>query len=174
MIADLGKSEPGKKTDFQKAKVIFDALKEMNIRYQRDPNIPFYKDDYVQFASETLKRGTGDCDDMVILYASLLEGIGIKTVFVEVRDPDKEPAHLYLMFDTGIEPQEGALLTSNEKRYVIRESRNSKKTIWIPVETTLIVNGFDTAWEEGAMHYLKEGIIRAGIANGWVRLIDHN
>jgi hypothetical protein len=157
---------------FYRAKAIFNELKKMGIRYHSDPNIPFYKDDYVQFAAETVTKGMGDCDDLVVLYASFMESVGINTAFVEVRDPEKEMAHLYLMFDTGLSPQEGHLITSNEKRYIVRESTAGRTTVWIPVETTFIDAGFDQAWNAGAMAYLQEGVLRSGITQGWVRIID--
>lgn len=158
--------------NFQKAQVIFDELKNMGIHYHRDPNIVFYKDDRVQFASETLNLGNGDCDDLVVLFSSLLESLGINTAFVEVKDPQKEIAHLYLIFDSGLLPDQGYLISSNEKRFVIRESSKNQNMIWIPVETTLIEQGFEEAWEAGAMSFLQEGTIRNGIEEGWVRIID--
>jgi outer membrane protein W len=154
------------------AKAIFDALAKMDIQYYRDPNIPFYRDDRVQYASETLKLRHGDCDDLVVLYASLLESAGINTAFVEVRDPEKEIAHLYLLFDSGVPPSQGDLVSSNEKRYVVREDARNNGTIWIPVETTLMANGFDEAWKTGALEYLQDGVVRQGLAENWVKIID--
>jgi hypothetical protein len=172
IVRDLPDMHQTELKNFESAKVIFNTLKKARIRYQSDPNIPYYKDDYVQFASETLEKSVGDCDDLVVLYSSLLESIGINTAFIEVRDPEKEIAHLYLMFDTGIEADKGYLLTSNQKWYVIREKTPERKTLWIPVETTLVDQGFDQAWQAGAMAYLQEGTLRAGIAQGWMRVID--
>jgi hypothetical protein len=136
--------------------------------------MPFYKDDRVQFALETLHIGSGDCDDLVVLYASCLESLGIRTAFVQVQDPEQEIAHLYLLFDTGIPPEQGYKISSNEKRFVIRSGNSRHKTIWLPVETTLIEEGFDVAWEKGALAYLEEGVVRNGLAEGWVRVIDVN
>jgi hypothetical protein len=154
------------------AKAFFDALTKMDIQYHRDPNIPFYRDDRVQYASETLKLRHGDCDDLVVLYASLLESAGINTAFVEVRDPEKEIAHLYLLFDSGVPSNQGDLISSNEKRYVIRENARGSGVIWIPVETTLVASSFDEAWETGALQYLQDGVMRHGLAEDWVRVID--
>ncbi|MFC2088564.1 hypothetical protein ACFLSX_03105 [Calditrichota bacterium] len=158
--------------NFLAAKGIFNVLQTWGLSYQSDPNIPYYKDDYVQFAMETKHRGAGDCDDLVVLYASLLESLGIETAFVQVKDPEKETAHLYLIFDTGIQPENGGLITSNEKRYIIREKPLGNSSIWIPVETTLVDQGFDAAWNYAAMAYLQEGVIRVGIADGWVQIFD--
>jgi hypothetical protein len=144
----------------------------MEIRYRHDPNILFYQDDRVQYAMETIDQRGGDCDDLVILYASFLESLGMKTAFVETRDPEKEIAHLYLLFATGLPAEQGQLISSNEKRYILREKPNGQKEIWIPVETTLIDKGFEEAWKIGATEYLQDGIIRNGLEQSWVKVID--
>jgi transglutaminase-like putative cysteine protease len=154
------------------ARSIFNALGERNIRYQSDPNIPFYQDDRVQFAEETLHLGSGDCDDLVVLYASLLESLGINTAFVEVQDPDKSLAHVYLLFDAGIPATQAKLVSSNEKRYLLRPGHSGEATVWIPVETTLIGRGFEEAWNSGALSYLQEALIRSGLDEGWVQIFD--
>lgn len=153
------------------AERLFEILNKKHLRYQSDPNIPFYQDDRVQFADNTLSLGTGDCDDLVVLYASLLESLGIRTAFVDVRDPEKSIAHVYLMFDTGLAPEHGHLISSNEKRYIIRENQN-RSSIWIPVETTYINRSFEDAWEQGALAYLEDGIIRNGLAQGWMSVVE--
>jgi len=158
--------------NFDKAKIIFNELKKKGIHYHNDPNIIFYKDDRVQYASETLKLKNGDCDDLVVLFASMLESAGINTAFVEVKDPEQEIAHLYLLFDSDLDPTQGNIISTNEKRYVIREKAVGKQSIWIPIETTLVNIGFDEAWKIGATNYLKEGIIRNGIEEGWMRIIE--
>ena len=154
------------------ASAIFEDLKKKDIVYQSDPNIPFYKDDYVQFARETLNRRSGDCDDLVVLYASLLESVGIKTAFVDVQDPAKHEAHLYLTFDSGVPVEKSSLVSTNEKRYLVRKGSAGMQTLWIPIETTLVTEGFDSAWNNAAMSYLQDGIIRSGISDGWFRIIN--
>jgi hypothetical protein len=154
------------------ARAIIDSLARTQIRYQRDPNIPFYKDDRVQFAPETLALGSGDCDDLSVLVASLLESAGINTAFVDVQDPEKTLAHLYVMFDTGVPVEQGEAISSNDKRYVIREDSRGHHTLWIPVEATMIAQGFEAAWQAGALQYLHDGVVRNGLAQGWVRMIE--
>ncbi len=158
--------------NFTIAKAVFDTLSSTNIRYHSDPNIPFYRDDRVNFAHETIDLKSGDCDDLVVLYASILESLGINTAFVEVRDPEKELAHLFLLFDTGLSADMGNLISSNEKRYLTRNNRVGKKTVWIPVETTLINDGFESAWKTGALEFLQNTEIRSGLAEGWVNIIE--
>ena len=165
------------------AQMIFEELGRLGIQYQSDPNVPFYKDDRVQYATETLQLRSGDCDDLVVLYASLLQSLGIQTAFVRVQDPEKSLAHLYLMFDAGLAPEQAEVISSNEKRYVVRDlqasgqyaggiTRPEQNRVWIPVETTLVPQGFDESWNTGALQYLEEGIVREGLAAGWVEIID--
>lgn len=158
--------------NFQLAKVLFNELKRRGIGYRSDPNIPFYKDDRVQFAKETLESGSGDCDDLVVLYSSLLESVGINTAFIDVNDPEKDIAHVYLMFDSGLPPEQSGLMSSNEKRFVLWENGSDKRSVWIPVETTLLEEGFEAAWKTGALQYLQEGILRNGVSEGWVKIIN--
>jgi hypothetical protein len=159
-------------TDFQNATILFEELKKLGIRYQSDPNVPFYKDDRVQFAGETLQLGSGDCDDLVVLYASLLESLGINTAFIQVNDPEKSLAHLYLIFNSGIAPENATAISNNDKRYIIREDPSGKPFIWIPVETTLVAQGFEEAWKSAALNYLKDSVLRNGISEGWLNVFD--
>ncbi|MCX6707689.1 MAG: transglutaminase-like domain-containing protein [Candidatus Woesearchaeota archaeon] len=49
-----------------------------------------YKEDYVRFPVETLVEGNGDCEDMVILAASLLKSLGGDVAFMFYLGPAKE------------------------------------------------------------------------------------
>jgi len=172
IVSQFNNETDTKSLRLKHAREIFNNLTRAGIRYQSDPNIPYYQDDYVQYASETIENKSGDCDDLVILYGSLLESIGIQTAFVDVQDPEKDIAHLYMMFDSGLSPMEGNLISMNEKKYVIREKSPGKKTIWIPVETTLMEEGFEQAWKFAATAYINEGVFRSGIAEGWLKVTD--
>ncbi len=172
MTRDLPNDSLEGLSNLRAAEAVFNSLGSMDLRYQSDPNVPFYQDDRVQFPEETIRLGGGDCDDLVILYASLLESLGIRTAFVQVRDPEESIAHLYLLFDTGVDANDAAVVSSNEKRYVIRKSFDGDLTAWIPVETTMIANGFAEAWQSGALAYLEQGIIRSGLDSGWMQVID--
>lgn len=174
IIEQMPENEKNGAGNFFMAKYIFDELSNREISYRPDPNIPFYQDDRVQFASETLDIETGDCDDLVVLYASLLESVGIKTAFVEVQDPEKDVAHLYLLFNSGLVASEGNQISTNEKRYIIRETTPGQNMVWIPIETTLIGSGFEEAWKTGALSYLQEGVLKNGLTDGWVKIIDAN
>ena len=51
--------------------------------------------DSLNFPYETLKFRGGDCDDLSILFCSLLEVIGIETAFITI------PGHIYMAFEVG-------------------------------------------------------------------------
>jgi hypothetical protein len=173
-IQAIDDSIPTALKNFEYSRAIFNDLSRRDIRYQSDPNVPYYKDDRVQFAKETLELRSGDCDDLVVLYTSLLQSIGIKSAFIQVKDPEKSIAHLFMMFDSGIPVEKATTISTNDKRYLIRDNGRNEKTVWIPVETTLLNQGFEAAWQNGALNYLKDATIRSGLVDGWVQIIDLN
>ncbi len=154
---------------FVKAKLLFNEF-ATKLVYVNDPKL---SQDYVQYPSETLTLHGGDCDDMTVAYATLLSNIGITTAFVDVVPPEKpNDSHIFIMFDTGIEPSSSQLISENPKRFVVRKNESGKESIWIPVETTMIRKGFDEAWRVGAEEYFQEAELNAGLVKGWVRVVD--
>lgn len=70
---------------------IYDYLSK-NMRYLRDANLV----DTIQTPEITLDFMSGDCDDMAVLSASLLESIGYRTQFV-ITGYDARPfCHVYI------------------------------------------------------------------------------
>lgn len=98
----------------------FNALREwvsLHVSYKSDQNV-HGAIDYWQLPSETLKLGTGDCEDFAILLCSLLRANGVPSdqVYVAIGvTQDKRYAHGYLVekWYNGIwrviEPEAGAL-----------------------------------------------------------------
>jgi hypothetical protein len=154
---------------FKKSKILFDRFSDMLI-YVHDPRKTHNR---VQYPAETLDLRGGDCDDMAVAFSSMLASIGVAAAFVDVVPPE-EPhnAHVYLLVDTGIPPEYAYMLSTNPKRYVIRKNEFGDETVWIPLETTVTKEGFDTAWDVGAESYYNEGILQGGLINGWVRIVD--
>ncbi|HEY3488310.1 MAG TPA: tetratricopeptide repeat protein, partial [Gammaproteobacteria bacterium] len=134
-------------TNLVSAMTLFDGLSAYGIRYVIDPTNPFSslkanQADYVQFGRETLRLKSGDCDDLSVLLSAGLENLGIETAFVDV------PGHIFLMFNTNLEPKNSDLVSSQDDLVVIYNN-----SVWVPIEATLIATSFAEAWAEGARKY---------------------
>jgi hypothetical protein len=110
--------------------------------------------------STVLPTPLGDCDDTTALFCSLLESIGIRTALI------KKAKHVLMAFDLGgisleqldlIEPSEpaGSAKSAKEVKPAETDSKIPEFYIgiggyaWIPIETTLIKEGFLRAWLKG-------------------------
>jgi hypothetical protein len=98
--------------------------------------------DYLQFPSQSIVYKAGDCDDLSILYAALLEAVGIKTAFITA--PELSPGEASKLFF-----EEGDLIFHNEET-------------WIPIEITLVREGFLKSWQIGAKQWRETS--RSGTA----------
>ena len=71
---------------------LFESLNTMGIIYERDLQTPYdeyhYLDDvdYIQFPYQTMTYKAGDCDDLAVLYASMLSSVGIKSALLFTED----------------------------------------------------------------------------------------
>ncbi|MBN2440882.1 MAG: outer membrane beta-barrel protein [Spirochaetales bacterium] len=136
-------------TNFRFAFALFEALRIYNVNYVIDPSTPFAEFskakvsvDFLQFPRQTLEYKAGDCDDLSILYCSLLEAIGIETSFITI------PGHIFMAFSTNIPDIQGRKLFNNPEDLIFHEG-----TTWVPVEITMIQKGFLKAWETGAKEW---------------------
>ena len=127
------------------ALVLFEALKQHGIHYIPDANTPYdqarsqrAKVDHIKYPAHLLQTKTGDCDDLTVLYASLLENVGISTALVDL------PGHIFLLFDTGVDLRNRYQLPLNTRYYRMRGDR-----LWIPVEVTKVNQSFLEAWQAG-------------------------
>jgi fibronectin type 3 domain-containing protein len=128
---------------------LFDALGVLGLTYMQDPTNPYQITsgktdfvDYIQYPRETLKRKSGDCDDLVSLYSATLESIGIPTKLLFY------PGHILMMFSTSIEGEEGS--DTLARMLVIHDGY-----VWVPVEVTLVGSSFMKAWEAGSRGYYE-------------------
>lgn len=130
----------------QLAMQVFQALGEIGCLYQADPALPFTKVqgnpmvvDSISLPRDTLKRITGDCDDLTVLYCSLLETAGTETGFITV------PEHIFSVFNTKVPGRDYARLHPDRGMTI-----NLEGELWVPVEITLIgKTGFLEAWRKG-------------------------
>jgi len=141
---------PAINATFRAAMALFTAMRIQGVAYIPDPKTFASKVDnkeavdYLQFPAQTLETRAGDCDDLSILYASLLESAGIETAFITV------PGHIYVAFNLDLDPRTAAATFANPADLITRENET-----WIPVEITRVRDGFLKAWQTGAQEWLS-------------------
>ncbi len=152
-LAGIIREEPNKVLgkNFMLLNAIHNALSTYGITYVVDPKTP-YKDfhekkqaiDFLQFPRQTLEYKAGDCDDLSILYAALLEASSVDTALITV------PGHIYIAVDLGITPKTAKKIFYNTEDLIIRNNR-----VWLPFEVTMIQENFLNAWREGAREWRR-------------------
>ncbi|MRR15879.1 MAG: hypothetical protein EG826_05425, partial [Deltaproteobacteria bacterium] len=148
------------------AGALYEYLGFMGMTYLHHPNNPYQIVegktrivDYVQYPRETLKRNSGVCTDLVVLYTAALEGLGIRTMILGTPD------HLFMMFAVGEVSDLGD--STMNGLLVVHEG-----TVWAPVELTLVGSPFMKAWETGSKTYYEwknKGIELTDLARAWDR-----
>lgn len=131
---------------------VFHALGEIGCLYQIDPTLPFtaVQDnkmvvDSISLPRTTLKNITGDCDDLTVLYCSLLETVGIDTAFITV------PGHIYAAYNTKVPVREYGKIHPERKMTISIDGE-----LWVPVEITMIgKTGFLEAWRVGMEEWTR-------------------
>lgn len=122
------------------------ALDEHRCTYVVDPSSPYAElssdaqaVDSIQFPRQTLQFRAGDCDDLSATFNALMESVGVATAFITV------PGHIYTAFKLNLTPAEAARAFARPGDTIRHDDE-----VWIPVETTLLGEGFMAAWAEGA------------------------
>jgi hypothetical protein len=143
--------------NFRIALGLFEELGLYGVRYTVSPTGSYaetsadrFAVDFLQFPRQTLEYKGGDCSDLSILYAALLESIGIETAFITV------PGHIFLAFAPGLSPDEAASVFSHAEDLIVIDGK-----VWVPVEITLVKNGFLAAWKEGSREWRENVATRA-------------
>ena len=143
----------------QTAIALHEALDLYGVNYVTDPTTPFAQFsqqksevDFLQFPRQTLQYRAGDCDDLSILYSSLLEAVGIHAALVTT------PGHIFVALDSGLSPKAAAAMLIPADQVIVWNNE-----AWIPVEITLRRQGFLKAWETAAKEWHEaEPVGRAG------------
>ncbi|MBN2497376.1 MAG: hypothetical protein JXR96_22485 [Deltaproteobacteria bacterium] len=115
----------------------FGSLASAGIRYKPDAKRPFASLktgalDTVQYPSQTLERKVGDCDDLTVLLASVLEGLNVPTAIVPVE------GHVFMLYDTGVRQENRSAFPVDARKTALRSG-----TLWVPVETTVLGKSHD-------------------------------
>ena len=128
---------------------VLEQLRSHGLAYRVDP-ASSYADlsrdtgliDFLQFPVETLAYGAGDCDDISVLYNSILEAAGVRTAFITT------PGHIFTAFLLSGDVREASGIFPDRGEFIIRDG-----DVWIPVETTALNQGFREAWLLGARQW---------------------
>jgi hypothetical protein len=152
---------------FYETEIIFNEMIK-GLVYTSDPRA---SGEYVQFPGETAKLKGGDCDDLSVLFTSLLESVGIETALVDYNQAFEGYRHVNVLVNTEIKPEEARVLTQNDTKYFIRKNEEGIDEIWIPVETTSLTD-FESAWKIGVDKFNKEALYKFGLVNGTVNIVD--
>ncbi len=152
------------------AACFYESLRR-TLRYLPDPRPLRARQDRVQYANETMRLQSGDCEDLTILMVSWLESVGVRAAFVDLAPPNNEQGHIMLLFDSSQSPSE-ILEADNLQRYVLRQNGEQPGRLFIPLELTRFELSFEEAWREALRLYQKLGIDEHGLAEGWVKIID--
>ena len=142
---------------FAAALAIFESQRAYGMRYIVDPASSFaaassQEDavDFIQFPRQSLDYKAGDCDDLSVLGAALLESIGVSTAFVTV------PGHIYIAIDLELAPEE-ARKRFKADSLIIQGGRS-----WLPMEVTALEGDFMASWALGAQEW--RDATRVGLA----------
>ncbi len=155
LIRDLGENPLN--LNFRIAMGIFETLRLYGMNYVIDPQSAYAEAsddklflDFLQFPSQSLIYRAGDCDDLSILMSALLESVGIETAFITV------PGHIFMAFSLGLTEDEAKRDFSNTDNFIFREDK-----AWVPVEITLVQQGFLKASSTGAKQW--RDAVRLGV-----------
>jgi hypothetical protein len=146
---------PGIPHNIQYALGLFEALNVYGLNYIIDPASSYAEMsedssslDSLNYPYQTLLYRGGDCDDISILFCSMLEVLKIETAFITV------PGHIYMAFDTGEKaPQPPSPRSSSYYTDLIEHDGR----YWMPLEITIPGDGFYRAWRVGAQEWKGAG-----------------
>ncbi len=143
------RGKPAVNSTFRSAMALFHAMDVHGVAYLPDPSVSFADKvadktavDYLQFPAQTLDMKAGDCDDLSILYAALLESAGIEAAYVTV------PGHIYAAFNMQMDPQTAGSTFARSDDLIFIDGQT-----WVPVEVTRVKDGFMKAWQTGAQEW---------------------
>lgn len=137
--------------NLQAAIAFHEALDLYGMNYTPNPKTPYeqvstQKDviDFLQFPRETFQYHAGDCSDLSILYGALFQAVGIDAAFITI------PGHIFIAVDTSLTPEQAPKELIPEGQFIAYKNK-----AWIPLEITVIHDGFVRAWQLGAKEWTE-------------------
>ena len=131
--------------NLQYAMGLFEGLRLSEVSFEPDPSTPYTAVrndrsavDYIQYPYQTIAYKGGDSDDIGLLYAAVLESIGIRTAYIPL------PEDFLIVVDLDMNEEEARDQFYYSDEFIFRNG-----TVWVPVQVSLIREGFMRAWMEG-------------------------
>jgi hypothetical protein len=145
--------------NIQYALGLFEALRLYGINYIIDPASSYIEMsdsasslDSLNYPYQTLFYRGGDCDDLSILFCSMLEVLGIDTAFITI------PGHIYCAFDAGAASPQG-------EGWTVEGLIEHGGRFWMPVEMTIPGEGFTQAVRVGAREWRQANAADNGLGS---------
>ncbi|OHD68730.1 MAG: hypothetical protein A2177_03700 [Spirochaetes bacterium RBG_13_68_11] len=149
VVTNVDKAVTAVDKNLRTGMALHQTLVKYGLKYWTDPNAAYETVtktksavDSLQFPVQTIQLKTGDCDDLAILAAALLESSSVESAFITV------PGHIFVAFALAMKPDEA------KKTFVKPDDlifKNDKA--WVPWEITALSGGFLKAWETGAKEW---------------------
>lgn len=120
---------------------LFESLNTMGIIYERDIQSPYDEYhtlegiDYIQFPFQTITYKAGDCDDLAVLFSSMLSSVGINSVIVFTEDD------VICGIDLNISGSAASKQFSSLERLI-----NVNDVLYLPVSMKNVEKGYFDAW----------------------------
>jgi tetratricopeptide (TPR) repeat protein len=145
---------------------LFEGLRLAGITYTPDPSTPYIETrtdpeavDYIQYPHQTIAYKSGDCDDLGLLYAAVLESVGVHAAYI----PLPEDFLVAVDLNMSKEIAERLFQFSNDLIYIGDKA-------WVPIQISRIREGFIRAWLEGIK--LWNGAAEGGSRPEFIPVVD--
>ncbi len=132
----------GLNRNLQYAIYIYEGMRLSGINHKEDENTPYktmhtdYESiDYIQYPYQTMMYKAGDCDDLGILFMSLLQSTGIDAAFIPT------PNDFIVALNLKLESSKVASFFDGKDRVL-----DINDEIWVPVSMSMIKEGFMNSW----------------------------
>jgi tetratricopeptide (TPR) repeat protein len=149
VVTNVDKASTAIDLKLRTAMALYQALVKYGIKYWTDPNAAYATTsasdtavDSLQFPIQTLQLKTGDCDDLSILVAAILESASVETAFVTV------PGHIFIAFALSMTQEQARSAFQNPSNLIYKNDK-----AWIPWEITSLSGGFLKAWDAGVKEW---------------------
>ena len=128
--------QTGHNNNMQYAMWLLEGLRASGVRLGES----YSNENEAQFPAETLAYQSGTSRDLALLFAAVLEGVGIPSAFIHTEKDFLVALHLGI----GQSAAE-TLFNGTDKILIINDE------VWLPLSMTAFNDGFIAAWNEGSV-----------------------